>query len=206
MGKKSSGGNEAAQARADEQARQDRIRTGTSQIDDTFGRQFTDDFYNGRQNAFVNYATPQLETQAADARKQLAFALARSGQTDSSVRAQKEAELQREVDLQRQGITDQGLSYANDARTKVEGSRSDLVSMLNTTGDAEGAANSAVTRASALSQPVAFSPMGQLFANFTSGLGTQAALERASALSGGAITPRYNTGLFGNSNNAVKVT
>ena len=194
MAKKGGSNKQANQARAEELQRQNTIRDGTARIDNTFNSQFNDGFFDKRKTAFLDYATPQLEDQYADANKQLTYALSRSGLLDSSVRAQKEGELQKQYDLNKQQIGDQALSYSTEARTNVEKARSDLVTMLNATGDAEGAANSALSRATALSQPQAFSPLTQLFADFTSGLGTQAQLERSYAA--GGPEPRYNTGIF----------
>lgn len=205
MGGSNSGAREARMARADEAARQERIRQGTQRIGTVFDSQFNDQFFDGRRQAYVDYATPQVEDQFADAQKQLTFALARGGNLNSSARAEKAADLQKRFDITTQEVADKGLSYANEARSAVEGARSDLVGMLNATGDAEGAANSAISRASALSQPAAFSPLTQLFSDFTAGLGQQAALERAAAFSGGQVQPRFNTGLFGPNRNAVKV-
>jgi hypothetical protein len=192
--------------RATEAQRQATIRQGTANIDNIFNSQFNDDFYNKQQSGFVNYATPQLDDQLGKAREALTYSLARGGVLNSSVRSQKEAELQQQADLQRQGIADQGLSYGTQARNNVESARANLISTLNATGDAEGAANSAMSRATALSQPAAYSPVGQLFSTFLSGLGTQAAAEKATAMSGNIYKSPYNTGLFGGSGNAVKVT
>lgn len=196
---------QAALAREDEQRRQEKIRTGTARIDDIFKTNFTDDFYKGQRDAFSNYATPQLETQLADARKQLTFALDRSHLLDSSVRADKTADLEREAGTQRQAVADQALGYANTTKSNVEGAKGDLINTLNATGDAEGAANNAISRATVLSQPQAFSPLSNLFANFTSGLGTQAAAERAQYYSNGVIKAPFNTGLFAPSS-SVKVS
>jgi hypothetical protein len=197
MGSKG-GGNEAKQARKDEQERQARIREGTASINKTFDSQFNDDFFNGRRDAFMNYATPQLEDQYGKASKELTFALARGGNLDSSARGQKLGELQKLYDVNKQKVADDALSSSTQARTAVEDARGNLIATLNATGDAQGAANSALTRASVLSQPTAYSPLGQLFTDFTSSLGIQAAQERAAAASGGSYSPRYDTGLFGN--------
>jgi hypothetical protein len=62
---------------------------------DKIGGQFGDDFYSGRKQAYLDYATPQLNDQYGEAQRQLAFALDRSGMLDSSVRAQKEADLRK---------------------------------------------------------------------------------------------------------------
>ncbi|UXS23079.1 hypothetical protein [Agrobacterium tumefaciens] len=291
MGGGKKGGNEAAQARADEQQRQDRIRQGTARVNSIFdgattgsgildasaaydpnatyyladgsswspqasnpvsdpaqmfgmGRSgdeatrqayvnsgktaqqqfaeavqggklfsgttkssgFDDAYFDGRRQAYIDYANPQLEEQYGNAQKELAFALSRGGLLNSSVRAEKTGELQKLYDVNKQKIADEALSHATQARNSVEDARANLISTLNATGDAEGAASSAITRASALSQPAAYSPLSQLFADFTSGLGTQAALERANYYSGGQTGARYSTGLFTPSNSSVKVT
>lgn len=197
------GGNEAALARADEQARQARIRQGTIDVNKTFDTQFDDSFYGNRRKAFLDYATPQVEDQYGDAQRELTFALDRAGLLDSSVRGSKAADLQKKYDLTKQQVGDQALSYENQTKASVEDARSNLIAMLNATGDAQGAANSAITRASALTQPAAFSPLTNLFADFTSTLGTQAALEKANYYSGGQTGARYSTGLFAPSKDAV---
>jgi len=197
MGKKGGGG-EAKAARKDEEARQARIRQGTTDINNTFDSQFNDDFFNKRQQAYMDYSTPQLEDQYSKANNELTFALARGGLLDSSARAQKQGDLQQLYDINKQKVADDALAGATQARTAVEDARSNLIATLNATGDAQGAANSALARSSALSQPAAYSPLGQLFTDFTSALGTQAAQERAAAASGGSYKSNYDTGLFGN--------
>ena len=200
MGGKSGGG-EAAQARADEEARQARIRAGTTNINNTFDSQFTDDYYKQRRDAYTNYATPQLEDQYADAQKQLTYALARGGLLDSSIRGSKLGELQQQYALQNQDIADKALASETDARNAVEDSRANLISTLNATGDAEQAASTAISRASALSQPAAYSPLASLFADFTDALGTSAALAKANSYAGfGTGATNYTTGLFSNRN------
>lgn len=197
---------------ADDRARQfqEALKNGTlySGVSNTSG--FGDDFFAGRRQAYLDYASPQLEDQYGKAQKELAFALSRANLLDSSVRGDKVAELQQKYDLNKQQIADQALASETDARNAVESGRADLISMLNATGDAQGAVNSAMSRAAALSQPAAFSPLTSLFADFTSGLGQQAALEKANAFAGSgagqAQIGRYNTGLFGSNPNAVRVT
>jgi hypothetical protein len=204
VGKK--GGGEAAQARADEQARQEKIRKGTAQIGDIFDKNFNDDFFTKRRQSYLDFASPQLEDQYGKAQRELTYSLARSGNLDSSARADLEGQLKKLYDTNKQQIADQALGYEKDARTGVEDARSGLVTTLNATGDVDSAVNSANARAAALSKPATYSPLAQLFADFTAGLGTQAAQERAAYMSGGAYQPRYNTGLFGTPTNAVKVT
>lgn len=167
------------------------------------GGGFDDDFYGKRRQAYLDYATPQLEDQFGDASKELTYSLARGGNLSSSVRGQKTGKLQQLFDLNKQQVADQALTYETDTRNSVEDARSNLIQMLNATGDAEGAANSALARSQALSAPAAYSPLSNLFANFTGTLGTQAAQEKAAAASGGSYSPRYNTGLFAGSGRVV---
>jgi hypothetical protein len=186
--------NEATKARRAEDKRQADIRRGTKDINATFDSQFGDKFFNKQGKAYRDYAMPQLETQRADAAKELTFSLARSGLLDSSSRSNLEAELQRTYDLQRQDIADKAQATANQARTSVEDARTNLITTLTATGDAKGAAQGAINRAQTLAQPQAYSPLASLFANFTAGLGTQAAAERS--FNAGGARPTYVTGLF----------
>lgn len=165
---------------------------------------FNDAFFKGRRDAYTSFATPQLEDQYGDAQKQLIFALDRSGNLDSSARGEKMSELQKLYDIQKQNVGDKALSYETQARTGVEDARANLIATLNATGDAEGAAKSALARSQALSAPVEYSPLSQVFTDFTNGLGVQAAQERSFAAGGPA--PRYNTGLFGGSRGRVTVS
>lgn len=203
MGGKS-GGNEAALARQEEQERQERIRQGTQKVNTIFDGQFNDDFFQKQQQNYINYAMPQVDDQRAKASKELLFSMDRAGQLEGSARADLSGELQKRYELQNQKVRDDGLAYGTQARTQVEGARNDLISMLNATGDAEGAAKSAIARSAALSQPAAYSPVANLFADFTGALNTQAAAERAHYY-GGAPRPTFSTGLFAPRSGAVSV-
>lgn len=204
MGAKKTSNKPAAEARLEEDLRQERVRQGTERVNGIFDTNFNDNFFGGRKQSFLDYATPQLEDQRAAAEKELTYSLARAGTLDSSIRANKFGELQKLYDTNKQQIADKALGYETEARTNAENARSNLLTTLNATGDAEGASNSALSRAAALSAPEAYSPLSQLFASFTQTLGTQAAQEKAAAMSGGSYTPKYNTGLFANSG-SVKV-
>lgn len=166
---------------------------------------FDDSFFEGRRNAFLDYSRPQLQEQYGDAQRDMSFALARGGLLDSSVRGEKAGELQQLYDLQNQNIADQARDYETQSRNAVEDARANLISTLNVTGDAEGAANAALARSAALSRQPAYSPLGQLFSDFTASLGQQAAQERAASMSGGWYRPAVNTGFFGNTGR-VKVS
>lgn len=204
MAKKGASNKAANQAAADEQARQARIRQGTVDINKTF-TQFDEPFFTKQRDNYLGFALPQLDDQYGEAQKQLTFALARDGNTYSSAAAEQRAKLQKTYDQNKLTIADQGQNYANQARSNVEDARGNLIASLNATGDATQAANSAVARSAALAQPQGYSALGDLFGSFGTAFATQAANERAAAISNGAYKPSYNTGLFGG-RGAVKNT
>jgi len=201
-------GGDANAARLAETERQNNVNDGIRNIDGIFNNQFTDDYFKGRSKAFLDYANPQLNDQFADARKELTYFLDRNGTLNSTVRTGKDAELAKLFDTNKRAVADKGLDFENSARNSVADARSGLVSQVIATGDENAAATNAQSRASLLTQPDTYEPLGQLFTTFTSGLGTQAGLEKANAYGGtGAGQPqigRYNTGLFG-PRNSVQV-
>lgn len=205
MSKKDGGASKAAnQAKADEAARQATVRQGTQAVNDTFS-QFNDPYFEKQRTNYLNFALPQLDDQYGKAQKTLTYALARDGNLNSSAQAYQNAELQKTYDTQRLSIADQGQNFANQARSSVEDARGNLISTLNATGDATQAAQSAAARAGALSAPQGYSPIGDAFGAILNGIGVQAGAERAASL-GAAIKPTYNTGLFGSTAGAVKVS
>lgn len=164
---------------------------------------FDDDFFGGIRQGYIDFARPELDRQFNEASKQNTFNLARAGTLDSSIRSDTTGKLQEARDKSLADLFDKANEYEANARNKIEDARADLISQLQVTGDATGAANAALARAGALATPPAYSPLEQLFTDFTSTLATQAALERAEAF-GSPVRPRYNTGLFGVSPGAVK--
>lgn len=163
----------AAQARADEAARQARIKQGVEEIDKSFAG-FDKGFYDNRARAYTNFANPQLADQYAGTQRNLTYNLARQGLTASSEASRNAGELQRQYNDARAQIAAKGLDAANDARNNVEQNRSELISQLYATSDPAQAASAALNRASVLSQQQSFSPLGQLFANTTGLLGNAA--------------------------------
>src|SRR3546814_928278 len=152
------GNSDAAEAaRRDEEARQARIRAGMGQIDQTFS-QFNDDYFDTRSKAYLDYATPQLEDQFAKAKEQLIFALSRGGNLNSSVAGERLADLTKQYDRNRTALADRGLALANDARSKVESARSDLVAQLQGSAEPTSGAAQAAERAKRWAGPDPFEP------------------------------------------------
>lgn len=184
----------AGDARAREEARQASIRAGMARIDDVFS-QFNDDFYNTRKTAYADYVTPQLDQQHKDAMEALTFALARGPGVNSSVVAEKMADLDREYTRGKQAVQSTGQDYANSARSDVERNRADLVNQLNISADPTGAQNAAMTRSQTLSAMPSFSPLAQMFSSIAGTVGQY--MEGARAKEAVDGVKLYQTGLRG---------
>jgi hypothetical protein len=166
-------GGAAARARAEEEARQERVRKGTASIDRAFSG-FDNSFYQNRQKAYLDYATPQLADQYRQAQDALAFNLARKGLTGSSEMGKGVADLTRQHKIARSSLESNALNMANEARKNVESNRSDLLGQLTMNANADLAASQSLARADVLSSTPGFSPIGKLFENTTGLLGNAA--------------------------------
>lgn len=164
---------EAARQRAEEAARQKRIQLGMAEIDKVFSG-FGDDFYNQRRAAYLDYAKPQLEDQFGEQNRNLIFALARGGNLESSLAAERKAKLLGERDQRIADIGNEAQNLVNATRQSIEGSRSDLTNQLFATGDNQLASQNAMRQAAALSARPGFSPIGQLFNDAAGGIGAYA--------------------------------
>jgi hypothetical protein len=163
----------AQQQRADEVARQQRIAQGMTSINNTFDNPttgFTDKFYAGQKQAYMDYASPQIDHQYENAKNSEVYALSRSGLLDSTAGQRENSELSLTNDQARMDTANQAQNFENSARSNVENTRSNLVSQLNATGDNAAASAAAVRQAQNLYQPVGFSPLGNAFATFSQGL------------------------------------
>lgn len=185
----------AQQQRNDETARQQRITDGMGQIAQIFGG-FNDGFYKKRADDYSAFAMPEVERQAGQQRKDLTYALARTGNLNSSAAIDKAAELGQEVNNQRVGVSNEALNQANNLRGQVEQTRGNVVAELNATGDAQAASNSALRQSQNLNQPAGFSPLGNLFLNFAqsvAGIGSRAGNGYSGFLGNGS-SPLFATG------------
>jgi hypothetical protein len=167
-------------ARAAEEARQARVRDGVARINTNFEK-FNDDFYGQRSQAYLDYATPQVEDQWKKAQEQLTFALGRAGLLNSTVAGARQGDARLDYERQIAAVRDAATDQGTQARNDVERARSDLISQATSTADPTAAATGAQARATALAQQPGFSPLGPLFQNVTAGLATGLEAQRAKA-------------------------
>jgi hypothetical protein len=180
--------NSAEIARQQEAERQDRINAGRAKIDETFG-QFNEPFFDERQKSYTGYFMPQLDDQYHDTRRKAVLSLARTGNLNSGSGARQLGDLQEQYELNRGAIADKSLDFGNQARTSVENARQDLYTTNRASADPSGAAASALSRAGTLTTAPAFSPLGNVFADFINNISRGVKFERE-GLRG------LNTGLF----------
>ncbi len=166
-GKKGNPADEAANREAERQAR---VASGRTLIDKTLAG-FNDAFYADREKSYLDYATPQIDQQFGDAKKQLLLALARAGLSGSSSSVQRFGKLQQDYDKAKLTAADKAKSVASDARTKVERARGDLYNQLFVSADPTAAAAAAAGQADALKGNPVFDAIGPIFQNAGAGIG-----------------------------------
>ncbi len=180
--------NSAEIARQAEVERQQKITEGRSAIDQQFAA-FDPAYYQGLSDSYSGYYMPQLDDQFAKAKKALIFNLARGGNLNASAGAQSLAELTGAYKKNQAVIGDQAQSAAQQQRGQVENNKSELYNQLSASADPKAAATTAAARASSLTAPQGYSPLGDLFASFLNPVSTAIAYERNGF-------PGTGTGLF----------
>lgn len=168
---------EAEKQRADEEARQGRVREGADKINETFAG-YDDDFYKGITQNYLDYATPQVEDQFQDAARQLRINLARNSMLNSSVNVDRKAKLQEDFDKAMRDQSMKGKQFANSTQQNLEAAKTDLLSQNQNIADPVLIAQSAANRASAAAELPPYSPLGDLFAGAAEGFATQLELEQ----------------------------
>lgn len=129
-----------------------------------------DPIWQQQQEAYLDYAKPQLEEQYGDAQDQLTFALSRQGQSRGSLAGDRKADLNRDYDLRRQEVADKARGVANQARSDIASQKQSLLQMLSASADPGATATAARSAVSSLQSTPEFSPLGPLFQNATAGL------------------------------------
>jgi hypothetical protein len=162
---------EAARIQEAEVRRQQGIAEGQGIISDMFG-QFNDQFYSDRSKSYVDYATPQLDTQYQQGMQALVRSLSRSGNLNSSVRGQSMADMKQQYDKGMLSIADQGNQYANQARSAIEQSRNSLLGQNAQLADPGAIRSMTAASVGNLNSSPAYSPLQTLITALTSSAGT----------------------------------
>lgn len=168
-GRDNSAAEAARQQTERENQRRANILAGTQAIDSALAP-FNDQYFQGRQQAYLDYATPQLDQQYQDAYKQLIYALSRSGLSQSTEAANRIRKINDERAQYERNIANSAANYANTARSNLENTRSNLLAQLSATEDPTSAATAAANQANLLNAPPTFDALGNFVFNTASNL------------------------------------
>lgn len=161
---------EAERLRVEEEARQGRIATGMARIGEVFSG--IDPLVGQRREAMEGFYLPQLDDKFSDAKDDLTFALARSGQLTSSTAGDRQADLGEAFALQRAQIEGDINSDISGFRTNINNQRSALEAGLRASGDATAASNAALAAQTAFVEDApTLNPIGDVFYGLAQGIG-----------------------------------
>lgn len=169
--------NSAEIARKAEAERQARIAQGQTGIDTAFAG-FDDPFYQKYQSDYTGYYEPQVNDQYSEAVKRLTLQLAQTGNLTGSVGAKQLADLKKHYDTQKLSITNQAVDATNNLRGNISNKKTQLYADNRASAD-PGSASSAAASAAQYLQPTApTSPLANVFSDFFSNLGNNAAIRQ----------------------------
>ena len=129
---------------------------------------FDDAFYNAPKQAYEDFALPQLGQQYDQTNRQLSARVADQGIAGGSADLRLRSQLNRETDLQRLNIANQGLAVSNDLRQKVAQEKNNIVNQLISSSNPSLASQQALAATTNLSAPSPLPAVGNLFSNFAS--------------------------------------
>jgi len=143
---------------------------GTQTVERVVDDPTKDPLWDQQREAYVDYAMPQVEDEYGDASGELTYALARQGQSQSSLAGDRRSKLRRDYNLRQQEVADKGRGYANQAKQNIADQKQSMLQMLTTTADPGAAATAARSAVSAMRDTPSFSPIGPLFQSATQGM------------------------------------
>lgn len=157
----------AADARRREEERKAAITQGNVNIDQAFSG-FDQPFFNNASSNFIRAQQPDLDKQFADAKKNLTFALSRTGNLSSTAGATETRKLLDQLNRANQLVTSEADKFAQGLQGNVASTKSNLRSLLTASEDPTSIGAQAISEAERLNAAPVFAPLGQLF----SGVGT----------------------------------
>ena len=185
--------NSAEIARQEEAKRQARIAQGQQGIDSAFSG-FNDEFYGNYGKQYSDYYDPQLNDQYGDAVKRLTLQLAQTGNLTGSAGATQLSDLKKFYDTQKMSMTNQSLDAVNQLRGNIDQRKSQLYADNRAAADPGSAAAAAASAAQYLQPTAPTSPLANVFADFFSNVGNQAALKSVQRLTEGTGVQSFGGG------------
>lgn len=126
---------------------------------------FQPEFYKAREDAYTNYALPQLADQYQDTNKAQVYGLSNTGLSDSSIAKDARYQLEKTTNAGRQQIADSAIDQGNQLRQQVAADRKAATDLLYQSSDPSRAVQQAITTSSQIPQFSTFAPIANLFGN-----------------------------------------
>jgi len=146
-----------------EAERQAAILSGQQRIDDAFGG-FNDDYFGQFTTSYKDNQFSQLDDQYANARDRMIAAMAGRGMLNSSTGQNAITDLTKRYNDERVNIAQRASDAANDLRSNIENSKTDLYGVNQSIADPETIATRATAASTAVRAPSTTSPLGDIFA------------------------------------------
>lgn len=145
-----------------EQRRMQAINEGTGRLNQIFS-QFSPDFYKQREQAYYQYAMPQLAQQYQSARNAMMYGMSNRGLTGGSAAGKASQDLAQSMGENTRSVADAGRAQAQELQQQIEAARNQLMGQLYQSADPGGVGNSAVSTAAQFARPSMFQPLGNMF-------------------------------------------
>jgi hypothetical protein len=155
---------------------------------------FTPGYFEGLTKNYEDYYNPQLAEQFGDAKKELTFQVARSGNSESTAGNDLFSRLEKQRKDAATKITNDALASTGKAKSDVAAQRSNLYSLNNAAADPSQAASQAQQAALQLQQPQSYSPLGSVFAGLINAGSNAAAMQATQAPTYGSTGPAAPSG------------
>lgn len=176
----------ANQSRQQETNREAAIDNGQQTIDKSFAG-YNDDYYNGIKTNYINSQMPALDDQYQIAKDQLAYSLARGGNTNSSTAGYQSGQLAKNEAQQEEAISDNASDAANAQQQKITAAKTGLIGQVASAADSTGAnaaASQAAGNAASAGVTASVSPLADVFGGLTAAYGNVKNLQTQQALAG----------------------
>lgn len=162
---------EAADARKEENKRQEKIRKGTRLINKQF-KQFDEGYYDTREAAYKGFYQPQITSDFEKARDAMTFALARAGTSASSVAQTKHSEIETNRNRNTALLNTKAAADRAETQARIADEKSALIAQLNSTAAAKQVGNEATARTAQLaSAGPDYQGFGDVFYGAAQGVG-----------------------------------
>jgi hypothetical protein len=159
------GGHEGDNQRALSQIQTYNTQQNSNKINQAFNA-FNPGFYNKTQQAYTNYAMPQLGQQQRNMTNQLGYTLAGRGLEHSSAGDQSRNALAAASNQGQMSIGNAAVQQGNMMRQQIAGEKQRLLGQAATSQDPTSVGRQAYDYASQQQAPSFFQPLGDMFGQF----------------------------------------